>query len=110
MIEALNNFLTKVKEQRHILPLIENADLRVNLNTNQQSIQLVIKNGTIITLQNQPSKYEISGDINAMTQLLEGKQRLRTLKLSISAPLRTILLLESLFYLTKAREEFAKII
>ncbi|WP_223591964.1 hypothetical protein [Neobacillus bataviensis] len=110
MIEALNNFLTKVKVQGHILPLIENADLRVNLNTHQQSIQLVIKNGTIFTLQNQPSKYEISGDINAMTQLLEGKQRLRTLKLSISAPLRTILLLESLFYLTKAQQEFAKII
>ena len=110
MIEALNNFLTKVKEQRHILPLIENADLRVNINTNQHSIQLVIKNGTIFTLQNQPAKYEISGDLNAMTQLLEGKKRLRTLKLSISAPLRTTLLLESLFYLTKAQEDFVKIV
>ena len=110
MIEAFNKFLEKASQQEHILPLIQDADLRVNLVTSQHSIQLVIKKGVIFTLQNQPAKNEISGTPNAMTQLLEGKQRLRTLQLTINAPLRTILLLESLFYLTKAQEDFAKII
>ena len=56
---------------------------------------------------------EIRGDLNAMKQLLEGKERLRVLEqngqLSIPAPIRTTLLLESIFYLTKAQENFAKI-
>ncbi|QCJ43981.1 hypothetical protein FAY30_19880 [Bacillus sp. S3] len=116
MIEAVEAFLVKVKEQGHILPLIQQADVQINLQwAEQQSIQLIIKSGGICITHNpdfQQRKYMISGSPTAMIQLIEGTERLRVLEqqgqLKIIAPLRTILLLESIFFLTKA--ELAKII
>ena len=118
MIEAINTFLVKIKDQGHVLPLIQQADVQINLRSEKQIIQLIIKNGTIMSLQNseaQPTKYEITGSSIVMKQLLEGTERLRVLEqqgqLKISAPLRTTLLLESIFFLTKAQNQpLAKII
>ncbi|WP_374049578.1 hypothetical protein [Neobacillus sp. OS1-2] len=118
MIEVLNTFLVKIQDQAHVLPLIHQADVQINLRCGEQIVQLIIKNSTIMSLQNsevQPSKYEITGSPAAMKQLLNGTERLRVLeqqgRLKVSAPLRTILLLESIFFLTKAQEHpLAKII
>ncbi|MFZ7943990.1 hypothetical protein [Neobacillus sp. 19] len=116
MIEAVEAFLVKVIEQGHILPLIQQADVQIILQwEEQQSIQLIIKSGGICFTKNpdfQQGNYVISGSPTAMTQLIEGTGRLRVLEqqgqLEIMAPLRTILLLESIFFLTKA--QLAKII
>ncbi|WHY76732.1 SCP2 sterol-binding domain-containing protein [Neobacillus sp. WH10] len=116
MIEAVKTFLVKIKDQGHVLPLIHRADIQVNLHCDQQTIQLIIKNGGIFLLQNpeeQQVKYEISGSPAAMKQLLEGTERLRFLEqqgqLKASTPLRTTLLLESIFFLTKAQNsQFTK--
>jgi hypothetical protein len=117
MIEMLKNFQLAIKQQRHVLPLLEHIDLRVNLVCEQKAIQIIIKNGEIFILHDSEvtrTISEIRGDLNAIKELLEGKGRLRVLErngqLSISAPIRTTLLLESIFYLTKAQENFSKII
>ncbi|MBT2729127.1 SCP2 sterol-binding domain-containing protein [Bacillus sp. ISL-75] len=116
MIEMLKNFQLAIKQQRHVLPLLEQIDLRVNLVCEQKAIQIIIKNGEIFILHDSEvtrTISEIRGDLKAMKQLLEGKERLRALEhngqLRISAPIRTTLLLESVFYLTKAQENLPKI-
>lgn len=117
MIEEVQRFLVKMQQQEHVYPLIRQADVHVNLRCDQHKVQLVIKNGSVFILQNpseQQMVYEISGNDMSMKQLIEGTTRLRILeqkdKIKVDAPLRITLLLESLFYLTKAREDFAKII
>lgn len=117
MIEALKTFQIAIKQQGHVLPLLEHINLRANLVCEQKAIQIIIKDGEFFVLHDREENQtipEIRGDLAAMKQLLEGKERLRALErkgqLSISAPLRTTLLLESIFYLTKAQEDFANII
>jgi hypothetical protein len=117
MIEMLKNFQLAIKQQRHVLPLLEHIDLRVNLVCEQKTIQIIIKNGEIFILHDSEQSQtisEIRGDLNVIKELLEGKERLRVLErngqVRISAPIRTTLLLESIFYLTKAQENFSKII
>src|SRR3954452_19104062 len=117
MIEMLKNFQLAIKQQRHVLPLLEHIDLRVNLVCEQKPIQIIIKNGEIFILHDSEQSQtisEIRGDLNVIKELLEGKERLRVLErngqVRISAPIRTTLLLESIFYLTKAQENFSNII
>ncbi|MDR7237880.1 hypothetical protein [Neobacillus drentensis] len=117
MIEELKAFQLAIKQQGHILPLLDHIDLRVNLVSELTTIQIFIKNNEIFILHDSDATQnipEICGDLQAIKQLLEGKERLRTLErngqLTISAPIRTTLLLESIFYLTKAQENFANII
>jgi hypothetical protein len=51
----------------------------------------------------------ISGQVGSIIKLLEGKEKLRILvrsgQLKVKAPFRTLLLLESIFFLTKAKED-----
>ncbi|ETI66203.1 SCP2 sterol-binding domain-containing protein [Neobacillus vireti] len=110
MMEAVEAFLAKIKDQGHVLPLIHQANLQINLRCEGQMMQLMIKNGSTMILQNSEAlqtKHEISGSPNAMKQLLEGTYRLRVLEqqgqLKVSVPLRSTLLLESVFFLTKAQ-------
>jgi hypothetical protein len=111
MIEAVLTFLAMIKEQEHLLPLIQNANLQVALQTKQEAILLAIKNGEIFILPelaNQQEQIVINGNIIAIKQLLEGKETLRYLTskelLKVSASFRTTLLLESIFYLTNSQE------
>ncbi|PEQ84131.1 hypothetical protein CN481_23350 [Bacillus sp. AFS006103] len=116
MKEVVKAFQLAIKQQGHILPLLEHGDLRVNLVSELTTIQLVIKNREVFILHDNEGTQtipEIRGDLQAIKQLLEGKERLRTLErngqLTISAPIRTTLLLESIFYLTKSQKNFPKI-
>lgn len=117
MIEALKTFQLAIKQQGHVLPLLEHQDLRVNLVSEQNTFQIIIKDGETFILHDSEETQtipEIRGGMSAIKMLLEGKERLRHLEcngqLKVSAPLRTTLLLESIFYLTKAEKNFAKII
>ncbi|MBU8914553.1 SCP2 sterol-binding domain-containing protein [Bacillus sp. FJAT-29953] len=118
MIEEVNSFLKTFKDQGHILPLIQHAELRISLSTTeQQSVQLVIKNGEIFALydsQQDQANCQIHGGLQELKQLLEGQERLRVLQrngvMNVRGALRTVLLLESLFYLTKAQTNLAEII
>ncbi|MCM3765858.1 SCP2 sterol-binding domain-containing protein [Neobacillus niacini] len=108
MNKAVNSFLMAVKEQGQLQPLLESADLRLSLITEEQTIQLVFKNGVASVTYGteiEPTMYSICGDADDITRLLRGSERLRTLQkggfLKVSAPLRMALLLESIFYLAK---------
>lgn len=114
MDELVKFFIQTMKERSHVLQLINHTVLHVTLVSGGIRIPIAINNGDIYLPQKITAtfpNYEISGDI---IQLLEGKETLRSLvrkgQLKISAPFRTILLLESIFYLTKATGNLQKII
>ncbi|MBV7505875.1 hypothetical protein KW850_11475 [Bacillus sp. sid0103] len=116
MIEMLKTLQLAIKKQGHVLPLLEHIHIRVNLICEQQNNKIIMKDGEMFILHDNEETQtipEIRGDLNAMKKLLEGKERLRALErngqLRISAPLRTTLLLESIFYLTKPQVNFSKI-
>ncbi|WP_042461781.1 SCP2 sterol-binding domain-containing protein [Neobacillus dielmonensis] len=116
MLDVINTFLLIVRGRTDILPLIEQADIQLQINSEQQTILLKIKNGAIsieAEKDNLPN-VTISGHQSALTLLFEGKEKLRILQkngaLKVTAPLRTTLMLESLFYLVKADPQLAKII
>jgi 23S rRNA pseudoU1915 N3-methylase RlmH len=115
MIEAVQVFLQEVKKRSHLFPLIQQVDVRVVLKSEQQTIQLIIKNGEILFLHERNDSQPhclIIGSNDGLAQLLKGQEKLRTLErigsLTITAPLRTILLLESVFYLANSRNEKMK--
>ena len=114
MNELAERFLEKFTLQGHILSLIKHADIKVKFYCEQDSATIQIKNGKM-SLLNDPEIIcsEVKGDIQAIQQLFEGTETLRTLekkgKLTVTAPLRTTLLLESVFFLTKANENLAKV-
>jgi hypothetical protein len=115
MNELAEKFLEKFTLQGHIVGLIKHAEIKVKFICEEETIIFEIKNGKMSLLNDQQSIcYEVKGESNAIQQLFEGTETLRTLekkgRLTVSAPLRTTLLLESIFFLTKAHENFAKVI
>lgn len=117
MIELAKTFIEKFNVQENVHSLIQQADVRITFQCELEIIQVEIKHGAIRILQNpqvQQVNYEISGNKQAMKQLFEGTDRLRVLErqgqLIVTMPLRITLLLESLFFLTKAQVNFAKVI
>jgi hypothetical protein len=119
LMELAETFIEKFTAQGHVLPLIQQAEVRVSIQCEQETIQIDIKNGTIKVspnheVQPQPPKNLISGDSSTIKSLFDGTERLRVLErkghLTVRATLRTTLLLESLFFLTKAHGSFAKVI
>lgn len=118
MIESVQAFLVRMREQSHVLQLIKNIDdLTVRLVAGGSSISIAIVNKEMFILQNVDEEIEgckIFGEIKDMEDLLNGKEKLRSLvksgNLQISAPFRTVLLLESLFYLTNTEISAIKII
>ncbi|MBM7651993.1 hypothetical protein [Neobacillus cucumis] len=115
MKELAEKFIETFTLQAHVLGLIKHADIKVKFSCGLESAIIEIQNGKMSLLNNQDSIwYEIKGDWTAMMQLFEGTERLRVLEhkghLTVSASLRTTLLLESIFFLTKAHKNLAKVI
>ena len=117
MIEIVNHFIEALKNQEYLHAIIQQADFRINLAADGQVIQLVFYHGEITVEQeisDSLTRFEISGSQTAIAQLLKGKERLRLLErngcLKIVAPLRMVLLLESIFYLTRPDHYLEKII
>ena len=115
MKQLAEDFIARFNLQGHTLGLIKRADLRVKISCDSGTAMLEIKNGQIVLKNHHdPNGYQITGDYHTLKQLFEGAERLRILErkgqLTISAPLRTTLLLESIFFLTKAHENLAKVI
>jgi len=118
MIDSIHSFLQKIKEHKHVLQLIKETDpIMICFISSQENVSLVLKNGEVSMLHDTEevfNKYQIYGELAAIEQLLTGKERLRVLiqkgRLKFSAPFRLVLMLESLFYLTKVDEKRIKII
>ncbi|WML45913.1 hypothetical protein [Neobacillus sp. PS3-40] len=112
MMESVQNFIMTIKERNHVLQLINTIDfLSVRLVSGNMSLLLAITNGELLMIEDEDEEIntcKISGEIETIKTLLKGNEKLRILLnrglLKIYAPFRTILLLESIFYLTKAEK------
>lgn len=117
MIEMIQSFLQTIKERNDVRQLIKHTDrLMIRFICGQKTIPIALINGEFSWLHDAEEKFhscEINGDVTTMKRLLEGKEKLRFLimngQLKVTASFRTILMLESIFYLTKAREELEQI-
>ena len=118
MKEIIQIFFSAIKKRGHILKLIEKLDeLKIKLICEGQEEFLIFQRGEVFLLTDKSDSavaYEISGQQESMYSLLEGKEKLRILikneQLKVKAPFRTILLIESIFYLTKPEERYEKFI
>jgi hypothetical protein len=118
MEEMIQIFLSAIKQRCHVLKLIEKLDgLKIKLVCEGQEDFLVFHRGEVFLLVGNSDitvTYEISGHQDSIYSLLEGKEKLRILinngQLKVKAPFRTILLFESIFYLTKLEERYEKFI
>lgn len=118
MKEIIQCFLSAIKQRGHVLTLIEKLDgLKIRLVCDGQEDFLVFHRGEVFLLVDNSENAvtcEIGGQQDSIYSLLEGKERLRILinngQLKVKAPFRTILLIESIFYLTKPEEQYKKFI
>jgi putative sterol carrier protein len=109
VVEAIGTFHMNLKERRHVLQLIEKVNnFTIKLVCEQKNIVIAFENGDVLLLDDHTDKSitcEIKGPLDSFNKLIEGKEKLRTLvkegKLIVSAPFRAVLLLESIFYLTR---------
>jgi hypothetical protein len=118
MKEMMQIFLTAIKKRGHILKLIEKVDeLKIKLICEGQEDFLIFQRGEVFLHSDKSVtsySYEINGQRESIYRLLEGKEKLRILikdgQLKVKAPFRTILLIESIFYLTKPEELYKEFI
>jgi hypothetical protein len=116
MEEMIQVFLSTIRKQSHVLKLIENLDvLKIKLISDHAEEILVFHRGEVFVLVDNDESteaYVISGQRNSIDTLLSGKEKLRNLihykKLNVTAPFRTILLIESIFYLTKPTKQLER--
>lgn len=111
-------FISAIKKRGHVLTLIEKLEaLKIKLVCEGQEDSLVFHHGEVIFLVDSNDSFvtcEIIGQRDSIYNLLEGKEKLRNLinngQLKVKAPFRTILLIESIFYLTRPDERFKEFI
>lgn len=116
MKELIEVFISTIKNRRHVLTLIEKLNgLKIKLVCEEREDLLIFQHGEVSLLVDHDDAvtYEISGQRDAMYCLLIGKEKLRILirngQLKVRAPFRTVLLIESIFYLTKLEEKYLNI-
>ncbi|MDQ1000962.1 hypothetical protein QFZ28_001362 [Neobacillus niacini] len=118
MEEMIRIFLSAIRKRSHVLKLIETSEyLKIKLECEDQEGFLVFHRGEVFSLvDNNDSTVtcEINGQRDSVNSLLEGNGKLRILinqgQLKVKAPFRTILLIESIFYLTKPEDTYKKFI
>lgn len=106
MIHAIENFAASLRDQNHLQPLVANKQFTVTFIAGKERVTLIFLDGDV-TLYPQIVEERVDcrivGKEHAISDLLAGKERLRTLvnsrQLSVVAPYRIILLLESIFFL-----------
>nr|WP_263324979.1 SCP2 sterol-binding domain-containing protein [Neobacillus sp. Marseille-Q6967] len=107
MIDPVQNFLMSINKRGHVLKLIEKLELNIRLVMDQKDFVLAFTNGAVSLLDHtKNTEVTISGHQESVSLLVEGKEKLRSLikegQLQVAASFRAVLLLESIFYLTKA--------
>lgn len=118
MREVFENFLKTIKKREHIKKLTERLErLTIKFVFDLTPIEITFHLGEA-TLQDENSEKaiccEISGQPDSIIKLIFGEEQLRYLMMSgelkVKASFRTILLLESIFYLTKPEQQQRKLI
>jgi hypothetical protein len=118
MIEAVQGFMEAVRERSHVRKLIENVDmLNIRIITDNKNSVLAIRHSEVLLLDDHWEKNvtcTICGREESINILLNGREKLRNLirngQLEVIASFRSLLLMESMFYLTKRDERVVKII
>jgi hypothetical protein len=116
MIDTVQAFIQSINRRKHVLTLIEDTVLTIEFVVKDETLTLFLKKGEV-GIADEPSiptnKYSILGEKEGVKTLISGGEKFRTLlmngDLQCSAPFRTILLLESFFYLGKTEKKMAKI-
>jgi hypothetical protein len=116
MEESVQAFLIKINKQKHVLELIKNLEnLSIILIAENLIVAFTITNKELYILENENEAVnicEISGKTKDLQDLLSGEEPLRVLlrqgKIRVSTSFRILLLLESLFYLTKSDAHLVK--
>lgn len=115
MVDMIQTFLYTINERKHVLELLQkNERLLIEFKSGGKTAKMALANGEYPQFHDMDHSFlycGITGELSAIKLLLEGKAKLRILasqgQLNVSAPFRTVLLLESLFYLTKADRKWA---
>ncbi len=112
MKDTVQLFIDEIKNKPHVQPLITKANLSIELITEVERVSMGFFDGAVCMNPNDRVLYknwQMTGREEGMVALLAGQEKLRSLAekkvLTIKAPFRTILLLESIFYLAKAEQE-----
>lgn len=109
---AAQSFIKNISEKKHIQCLIEkDSCLTVSLHSKSERVAFIIRRGEIeLSHDVDPSTcdYEITGEADALRDLLAGNEPLRQLakkgRIENTPHFRITLLLESLFILTKSEK------
>jgi hypothetical protein len=116
MIDTVQAFIQSINERKHVLTLIEDTVLAIEFVVQDETLSLFLKNGQVCIadeLVSPSNKFRIHCEKESVKALISGREKFRTLlmngDLQCSAPFRTILLLESFFYLGKTEKKMAKI-
>lgn len=112
MNETLADFTAKIKEPGHVRRLLDHKEFGLILICGKQRAAILFKAGQAFLTDDAGidiDQYVLQGDQISFAKLLTGRETLRALmekqELSISAPFRILLLLESLFYLIRLDEK-----
>jgi hypothetical protein len=116
MQELIELFLSTIKKRNHVQKLLENSGgLKIKLVCEDSQDFLVLNYGESFLVNNNDNYTEacvINGNRDSLYLLLEGKEKLRDLikkcKIEVYATFRTLLLIESIFYLTKIDRSYSK--
>jgi hypothetical protein len=108
----LDSFIDHYNDKNHLHDLVRNHPLKVCMETEKGQFFLIVQNGVAsafeqYSMEGQNDVFTISTNYETATRILDGKIKLREAAsqqlLTISGSLRTSLLLESVFYLTKQK-------
>lgn len=111
--EALNIFVQTLQDKQILKPLYKNKELVISFQTEESVIYLqLIKGQCSVTADfelSTASEIHIQGDDTTLLKLINGQEKLSTLKgdssLSIKGKDNDLLALESLFILTNGKEK-----
>lgn len=110
MMEYVQAFIKRISVREPVLLLIENVDLTISFADKEEAAAIVLHNGEVQLAKdlNRINDIAINGNKASLKELLEGKDTLRKMMksgdLQVSAPFRTLLFLESLFYFGKSNQ------
>ncbi|SFB12393.1 MULTISPECIES: hypothetical protein [unclassified Bacillus (in: firmicutes)] len=107
MQEFVEQFSKSLRSKKHLLQLVQTKDLGILFDTGEDRSFLHFKDGEIVDRESDASKKELvqlQCSREVLNDLLGGRIKLRELsnEIKVKASFRNVLLVESLFYLSKS--------
>lgn len=109
MQDYIEKFSKSLRSKKHLLQLVQTKDLGIIFDTGEDRAFLHFKDGEIVDKESNNSRKELVQlrcSREALNDLLDGTCKLRDLskmnEIKVKASFRNVLLVESLFYLSKS--------